>query len=232
VKRPGIRAALRRKRLEVFERARRRAAPLATRIVLEEQIRRTNDGASVVWLGRRVWQMPLDAWLIQEVVSELRPNLIVETGTWEGGSALYLASICDLLGTGEIISIDVAARATPEHPRVSYIAGSSTDEAVVEQVRRRVSVAGVVLVILDSDHTASHVEQELRLYGPFVTPGSYVHVQDGVIDELAIVGPGPGPKVAVERFLASPEGKRCKRDVELERRYVMTAHPLGWLKRV
>lgn len=198
---------------------------------MEQLIRQSDDVATVKWLGRNLWQYPLDAWLLQEMVSELRPDLIIETGTHEGSSALYLATICDLLGHGEIITIDIDAKATPPHPRVTYVAGSSVDFEVIDQVAARAAGAETVLVMLDSDHSADHVFQELRQYGSFVTAGSYIHVQDGVIDEVALVGPGPGPKVAAQRFLASDEGKKFRRDLDVEQRYVMTAHPFGWLKR-
>jgi cephalosporin hydroxylase len=193
----------------------------------------TEDAITVRWLGRQIWQYPLDAWNLQEVVADLKPDLIVETGTWRGGSAFFLASLCDLLGHGEVISIDVAARETIPHPRITYVQGSSVDPAVVETVAQRMRALMVrrVLIILDSDHTAQHVRKELDAYSPFVPVDSYIHVQDGDIDEFPIHKRyRPGPKVAAAAFLR--EHPEFVRDDRVESRYIVTAHPYGWLRRV
>src|SRR4029079_1411857 len=88
------------------------------------------------WLGHRVLKCPLDLWIYQEILHELRPDLIVETGTYLGGSALFLASICDLLGHGEILTIDLDWReGRPQHPRITYLTGPSTSRAILRQVR-------------------------------------------------------------------------------------------------
>src|SRR5919106_1486204 len=92
------------------------------------------------WLGTQALKNPLDLWVYQEIMAETRPALIVETGTWRGGSALFMASVCDLVGEGEIVSIDVAPLRDdyPQHPRITYLAGrSSTDPGVLEEVRAR-----------------------------------------------------------------------------------------------
>lgn len=101
-------------------------------------VRKTDNVRNVSWLGHPIWQYPLDAWVLQEVISELRPDLIIETGTYEGGSALYFASLCDLLGHGEIVSIDIAPKATPEHRRITYITNSSIAEETLTLVRKRI----------------------------------------------------------------------------------------------
>jgi cephalosporin hydroxylase len=204
----------------------------ATRRTLDAIVRKTDNVRSVRWLGRPVWQYPLDAWVLQEVISKLRPDLIVETGTYEGGSAFYYATLCELLGNGRIVSIDVGARSTVPHDRITYISGSSVDESIVRRVRDLSAElqARKVLVVLDSDHSASHVRAELEAYAPLVKPGSYIHVQDGILDDLPRFSEWrPGPTVAVNDFLAAhPE---FERDLETERRYVMTAHLCGWLRR-
>jgi cephalosporin hydroxylase len=201
--------------------------------VLEAMIAKTNDVETVTWLGRPIWQYPLDAWLVQEMIAQLQPDLIVETGTCLGGSAFFFGSLCDLMGRGEVISIDIAARGTMPHPRVTYIAGSSTDQAIVSRVAERIQTiaAKSVLIMLDSDHSEAHVRQELESYSALIPVGSYFYVQDGCIDELQCFQDGrPGPVAAVKSFLsAHPE---FMRDTEAEFRYVMTAHPYGWLKRI
>ena len=201
--------------------------------VLEALIAKTNDVETVTWLGRPIWQYPLDAWLVQEMLAQLKPDLIVETGTCLGGSAFFFGTMCDLLGRGEVMSIDIAARGTMPHPRVTYIAGSSTDPEIVNLVAERIKKlnAQSVLIMLDSDHTERHVRNELEAYAPLIPLGSYFYVQDGCIDELECLSDGrPGPVAAVKSFLRDhPE---FVRDTETEFRYVMTAHPYGWLKRV
>jgi cephalosporin hydroxylase len=105
-------------------------------------------------------------WVYRELLFELRPDLIVETGTTDGGSALYLASICDLLGRRRVITIDVLADEHPAHPRAKYLVGSSTDPVIVDVVRREAASAGTVFVVLDANHTEAHVLDELRAYAP------------------------------------------------------------------
>ena len=89
------------------------------------------------WLGVQTLKGPLDLWVYQELVHRIRPALIVETGTHAGGSALYLATVCDLLGSGEIVTIDIEEMERPRHPRITYLQGSSTDPAIVATVRER-----------------------------------------------------------------------------------------------
>jgi len=194
---------------------------------------KTHDAINARWAGHQCYQYPIDAWLIQEVLSDTRPDLIVETGTYMGGSAYFYACICDLLGHGEVISIDIQPLTTIDHPRITYLKGSSTDMAMVETVRHRIAELGAkkVLVILDSDHKAAHVQREIELYSPLVPLGGYIHVQDGNMDELPMLkGLRPGPMAAAMAFLRShPE---FMRDIDLEKRFLLTEHPYGWLKRV
>jgi cephalosporin hydroxylase len=182
------------------------------------------------WLGTQALKNPLDLWVYQEIIVETRPQLIVETGTWRGGSALYMASVCDLLGEGEIVSIDVepARDDYPQHPRITYLAGrSSTDPDVVEEVRRRTG-GRPLLVILDSDHSQAHVEAELTAYAPLVPVGCYVIVEDSNIGRIR---PDlmPGPLQAVETFLATTDEFEIDRERE---KFLITFNPSGYLKRV
>src|SRR5215210_8117062 len=114
---------------------------------------REQTWGNTFWLGHRVLKCPLDLWCYQEILYDVRPALIIETGTYQGGSALFLASICDLLGKGEVLTIDVDRRDDrPQHPRISYLTGSSTSNAILRRVRRKVKGTSRVLVILDSGH--------------------------------------------------------------------------------
>lgn len=182
------------------------------------------------WLGTQALKNPLDLWVYQEIVFETRPELIVETGTYRGGSALYLASLCDLVGAGEVVSIDVEPiRADyPEHPRITYLGGrSSTDGAVVAEVRER-AAGRPLLVILDSDHSQAHVEAELAVYAPLVPVGCYVIVEDSNIGRIR-KDLMPGPLQAIETFLASTSDFEIDRERE---KFLITFNPSGYLKRV
>lgn len=204
----------------------------AIRRALEVMVVRTDNFRNAKWLARPLWQFPLGMWVLQEVIAEFKPDVILETGTFCGGSALFFASLCDLLNHGEVISVDINPVATIPHSRVTYVQGSSTDPAVVARLAGRLGTPAVrrLLVVLDSDHAALHVEKELESYAPLVPVGSYIHVQDGSIDELAYHRKmRPGPKTAVQSFLR--KHPQFLRDTEIELRYVMTYHPYGWLRR-
>ncbi len=188
------------------------------------------------WLGIPVLKSPSDMWMMQQVIAEVRPDYVIEAGTWFGGSALYYAHVLEGLGLPEakVITIDVqdlTAAASDRwlwKKRVEFILGSSTDEAVTSKVAAQ--VAGKrVLVSLDSLHGKSHVLDELKAYGPLVSPGSYLIAEDTSLDAL----PGrkrPGPMEAVEEFLSSEGGAQFKQDHTREA-LVMTFHPGGWLQR-
>ena len=184
------------------------------------------------WLGHAVRKLPLDMWVYQEIIHEVRPDLIVETGTRFGGSALFMANLCDLLDHGEVVTVDISADAQPAHPRVTYVDGSSTDADVVAAVRRRASDADRVLVILDSDHREHHVKAEIAAYKDLVTIGSYLIVEDsntGGHPVQNIEVPNGGPMVAIKVLLASD--RRFEVD-ESRERYFVTLNPEGYLRRV
>ncbi len=183
------------------------------------------------WLGTRIQKFPGDVWVYQEILHEIRPDWIVETGTNRGGSAYYLASICDLLSRGRVITIDVdAAPDRPQHERITYVAGSSTDQGVLDRVRAATAGAGAVLVILDSDHSYEHVSDELRAYAALVTPGSYLIVEDtNIAGHPVLRGLSRGPYEAVDDFLARDQ--RFVRDRSREK-FMMTFNPGGYLKRL
>ena len=186
---------------------------------------------STTWLGVRTFKCPLDLWTYQELIHKLRPDLIVETGTANGGSAHFMATMCELVGSGEVVTIDIVkALVAPTHRRLRYIVGSSTASATVELVRGIARGKRVVMVVLDSDHHMDHVLEEMRLYGPLVTRGSYLVVEDTCLNGNPVErGYGPGPMEAVEAFLR--EDGRFEVDRGLER-FMMTFNPRGFLRRM
>jgi len=182
------------------------------------------------WLGAQALKNPLDLWVYQEIIVEQRPDLIVETGTYRGGSALFLASLCDLVGRGEVVSIDIEPEREdyPAHPRITYLSGrSSTDPAVVDEVRAR-AANDPILVILDSDHSQAHVEAELATYAPLVPVGCYLIVEDSNIGQIR-KDLMPGPQEAIETFLAQVDDFVVDRERE---KFLITFNPSGYLRRV
>lgn len=168
------------------------------------------------WMGIPIIQLPEDILMMHELIYKVKPYVIVETGTAHGGTAIFYASMLELLGKGRVISIDIEIRknnrlAIEAHPmskRITLIEGSSTDEPVVARVREMIGLGDKVLVALDSNHSFDHVRLELEKYAPLVTPGSYIVVFDGVMQILADAPSGKSewasnnPTLAAEDFLA------------------------------
>jgi cephalosporin hydroxylase len=218
-------------RHRVSEAVRPRTARLRDLEFMRELVKRTDNFGDVTWLGHPVWQNVLDLWVIQEAISEIKPALLIECGTNRGGSALFFAHLFDLMDQGRVVSVDVERMHDLEHPRVEFHIGSSVSDEMLGRMRQAAAAAdGPVMVILDSDHSAEHVAKELDAYHGFVTPGSLMLCQDGVIDELPMLARDrPGPLVAIKQFLAQhPE---FHVDERYDRRFVVTHHPQGWLRR-
>lgn len=164
------------------------------------------------WRGVPVCKPPTDLWVLQEIIFELKPDLIVETGTAHGGSASFMASLLDLNGRGRVVTIDSTAYPDrPAHPRIEYLTGSSIDPGIAAAVAERARGSESVLVILDAAHETSHVSQEIALYAPLVTVGSYLIVEDGNVDANPVLPdfvcsytgvPSGGPQAAIQAFIA------------------------------
>lgn len=152
------------------------------------------------WLGRPIIQLPEDLLRIQEAIWRVKPDVIVETGVAHGGSLVFYATLCEALGRGRVIGLDIRIRpenraAIEAHPlssRIALIEGSSIDPAVVARVRARIPSGSRVLVLLDSSHTKAHVHAELEAYAPLVSEDSYIVATDGIMYDLHDV-PGGQP---------------------------------------
>jgi cephalosporin hydroxylase len=188
------------------------------------------------FLGFGVMQNPSDLWLYQELIHRLRPESIVQTGVWKGGSIFYFAHLLDLIGApaeAKVVGVDISL--SPEarkilHPRVHLIEGSSIDVAVVNEVRGFVNPERPVLVVLDSDHSEKHVHAEMLAYREFVPVGSYMVVEDTNVNGHPVVPSfGPGPFEAVERYLQNHDD--FERDDALWQRQLFSLHQYGWLRR-
>ena len=186
------------------------------------------------WQGKHVFKAPSDLWIYQELLYETKPDVIIECGTFHGGSTLYYANLFDIMGTnGEIITIDVDAMPDmPVHKRITYLNGSSVSQEILEKVKSLTSGKEKVMVILDSDHSRNHVIKELESYHSFVTKGCYLVVEDSNLNGHPVYGGfgnGPGPMEAIEEFL--PNHPEFEIDKSKEK-YFLTFNPKGYLKRI
>lgn len=183
------------------------------------------------WLGIPTLKCPLDLWIYQEMIQELRPDVVIESGTAYGGSALFLACICDMINYGRVITIDIEEKPNrPNHKRINYILGSSTSAEVADYIVKQVCQQDKVMVILDSDHRKEHVLNELNLYSRLVSVGSYIIVEDTNVNGHPVEPEfGPGPGEAVEAFLKANNEFKIDRSRE---KFYMTFNPGGYLKRV
>ena len=184
------------------------------------------------WHGHVTYKVPADLWVYQEILHELRPDVVVECGTAYGGSALYLAHVLDGIGHGQVITIDVAdtpEHPRPQHPRIEYVLGSSVDPELVGKLRARIT-GQRVMVILDSLHTAEHVGAKLEAWAPAVSVGSYLIVEDTNVNGHPVApGYGPGPGEAVEAWGAASHGFEVDRSRE---KHLHTFNPGGYLRRI
>ncbi|MHC4202238.1 MAG: cephalosporin hydroxylase family protein, partial [Planctomycetota bacterium] len=194
--------------------------------------------------GRPIVQFPQDIVAVQELIWKVRPDLIIETGIAHGGGLILYASVLELLGgDGQVLGIDIDIREhnrveIEKHPmfrRITMIEGSSVDEGVVQKARALATGRKTVMVLLDSDHTHDHVQKELQLYSPLVTPLSYLVVFDTVVEDMdedafpdRPWGKGNNPRTAVREFLETTD--RFVVDEQIEQRLLITCAPGGYLK--
>lgn len=183
------------------------------------------------WFGNQILKCPLDMWIYQELFFELQPDVLIECGSFKGGSALFYANLFDLIGKGHVVSIDVARyQALPEHPRITYVTGSSTDPKIAESISHAIGANKRVVVVLDSDHSMDHVLAEMRTYASFVSPGSFMIVEDSNINgHPARPDFGPGPMEAINLFLEENDQFVIDRTKE---KFFMTQNPSGYLKKI
>ncbi len=183
------------------------------------------------WMGVSVRKCPFDLWLYQEILYKNRPDLIIECGTDLGGSTSYFASICDMMGHGRIVSVDIAdLKGRPQHKRITYVLGSSTDGKTLDKVKSMIKPGEKVMVVLDSNHTRDHVINELRLYHNLVTKGQYLVVEDSNVNGHPVFPEfGPGPMEAINEFLK--ENNQFIVDKEKEK-FFISFNPKGYLLKV
>jgi len=189
----------------------------------------------VSWMGIPTLKNVLDLWVYQELIYSLRPDLIIEMGSFKGGSTLYLAQMLEQIGHGCIISVDLDhSHFMASHTRITTVTGSTQDPAIIERLKGEASGRSV-MIIHDADHSRNMVLADLQTYADLVSKNSYFIVEDGVVDLFAedtLLGStmgGPGPLPAVRKFLEQDQRFIIDRSCE---RYLLTYNPCGYLKKI
>jgi cephalosporin hydroxylase len=182
------------------------------------------------WLGRPVAKTPTDLVAYQEAIARIRPDWIIETGTGDGGRALYLASICELLGHGKVVSIGPEQPDDlPQHSRIVYVQGRAHMDSTAERVAKIVGSKARAFVVLGSEVDVPKVLKEFDQYARYVPVGSYVVVENTVVNGHPVwAGYGPGPNEALRRIVAN-HGDFVQ-DAAMEK-YGLTFNPGGFLRR-
>jgi len=199
------------------------------------------------WMGRPIIQYPQDMMAMQEIIWNLQPDLIIETGIAHGGSLIYYASLLELIGKGEVLGIDIDIRehnksAIENHAmykRIKMIQGSSIDPDIVARVKQDAEGKETILVVLDSNHTHEHVLAELQMYAPFVSLNSYIVVYDTIVEKLPNNylpghvrpwGIGDNPLTAVNSFIET--NQQFEIDKSINNKLLISVAPDGYLKRI
>jgi len=197
------------------------------------------------WLGRPIIKFPNDIVILQELIYQLKPDVIVETGIAHGGSIIFSASMLELLGKGEVVAVDIDIREhnkkeIENHPmfkRITMYEGSSLDESIFARIKKHCEGKETVLVCLDSLHTHDHVLKELNLYSPLVTKGSYIICPDTFIEffpkgyyDNRPWDVGDNPYTAVKEFLG--KNKDFEIDHHINAKLMITEGIDGYLKKI
>lgn len=197
------------------------------------------------WMGRPIIQYPQDMIAMQEIIWQIKPDLIIETGIAHGGSLVYYASLLELIGNGEVLGIDIDIREhnraeIERHPmfkRIKMITGSSINPATLEQVKQVASGKERIIVCLDSNHTHEHVLNELQMYEQFVSLNSYLVVFDTIVEFMPdnyLPGrpweKGNNPWTALMDFLKV--NTNFEIDHSLDNKLLISVAPNGYLKRM
>lgn len=216
---------------------------------LEESMRKSYV-YNFSWLGRPIIQNPIDIVAMQEIIWQVQPDLIIETGIAHGGSLIFSASMLELIASctgveGEVLGLDIDIRehnraAIEAHPlskRITMIEGSSIDADIIAQVHAKATGKQRVLVCLDSNHTHDHVLAELEAYAPLTSVGSYCVVFDTFVEDVPADvfqnrpwHSGNSPKTAVWEYLKTHD--EFEIDASIHNKLLITVAPDGYLKRV
>lgn len=183
------------------------------------------------YFGIKTLKNPLDNWIIQEIIFEQKPDVIIEIGNLYGGSTLNIAHFCDLMKHGRVIGIDISHLKVPpfvrEHSRITLIEGEACES--ISQVEKMIEENERVMIIEDSSHTYVNTLNILRIYSKLIKVGDYFIVEDGICYHGLDEGPYPGPYEAIEEFLLENSSFICDREKES---FLITWNPKGFLVRI
>lgn len=183
-----------------------------------------------VWMGTPVMTLAFDLLILQEIIYDTRPDVIIECGTADGGTAIFFATMCEMVRHGNVITIDHEKRKWVPHPGITYVVSDTLDPATLEQVTRYANLCEKVMVFLDDNHQKAHVMAELDAYGPLVKEGCYLVVADTSLNGHPCCPEyGPGPWEALEEWLPKHPEFQVDRNRE---RFGVTGSPGGYLKKV
>lgn len=188
-------------------------------------VRKQWDLFQNTWLGEVAVKNPCDAWEYQEIIFKIKPDIIIETGSFKGGGALFLASMLDLIDHGQVFSMDVRDyNVKPIHPRITWLTMDSAQKLPLKELKQKIKGQSV-LVILDSNHDAPHVLKELNAYCDIIPSGSYI-----IVEDTWWKGNGNGgPMDAINKWL--PDHPEFEID-KTRNKFGVSNNPDGFLKRV
>jgi len=187
---------------------------------------------SVKWMGIPTLKVIFDLWVYQEILFQQKPDIVIEIGSHYGGSTLFLAQMLDLIGHGQVISIEIHNQNfLGQHARVIEIEGDCSSPKVLDKVRELIRGKSV-MVIHDGDHREFAALRDLELYGPMVSKGHYFIMEDGIYDlynpKRGRINPEQqGPLKAIREFLKKYPGLFTI-DTNSER-FILTSNPYGYL---
>lgn len=191
---------------------------------------RSNTFDTVKFMGKHILKFPTDLWIYQEIIFKHKPDVIVETGVFLGGSTFYLSKLLEMIGGGRVIAVDIVLEnADPdlyELPNVTLLEGSSTDPEIFSQIKSMIKPDEKVMVILDSDHATAHVYSEMMMYSEIVTDNQYMIVEDGLIEKTYPILMKSGPVKAIKKFLKN----NCDFVTDYyQNRFLLSQNPKGYL---
>ena len=191
------------------------------------------------WIGQPCQKYPIDLFNYQELIVETQPDIIIECGTNQGGTAFFLSSILSLMGktNGKVLTCDVQDIRTQKvkelGDKIIFYHGSSISEDIVTKIKSHIKERDRVMVVLDSDHRCYHVLEEMKIYGELVTKDCYMIVEDSDLNGHPIYPSyGAGPFEAIEIYMREHNNGKFINDKIRENMYLITNAVNGYLKKV
>jgi len=198
---------------------------------------------------------------MQELIWQIQPDLIIETGIAHGGSLIMSASMlalldmCDAILSGDtfnpssskrkVLGLDIDIRqhnresieAHPMASRIHMIQGSSIAPEIIQEVYSYAENYQRIMVCLDSNHTHDHVLAELEAYAPLTSVGSYCVVFDTIVEDMPKeMFPnrpwGPGDNPKTAVWEYLKAHSKFEIDKSIQNKLLITVAPDGYLKRI